>query len=150
MFRLKQVFLLILPYLNKMKKKLSATGFFILSLFIMYSCSGAKFGNGDSLTPSEFKKNLDHKNTVLIDVRSPEEYSVGHLANAVLINFQDTSFQSTVLSTVPMDAEVLLYCRSGRRSAAAKDLMKQMGYLKVTHLDGGIIAWQAENFPVVK
>ena len=121
---------------------------FVVFLLLANSCTSGS-GSG-SLDPVEFKNSLGKKNTVLIDVRTPEEFSEGFIAGAILIDFEDSSFVNTVVSTVPKDAEVLLYCHSGRRSGSAKTKLLQLGYLKVAHLEGGILAWMAENFPLTQ
>ena len=136
-----------MPYPDRMKKYFTVTGLLFAGMLFLCSCTNS---GGGSLSPSQFKSSMEKKNAVLVDVRTPEEFSAGHIANAVLINFQDPSFESTVQSTVPKDAEVLLYCRSGRRSADAKALLLKSGYTHVVHLDGGINAWMAGNFPVEK
>lgn len=131
-----------------MKKYFSFLSTLTLFLLLAGSCTSGS-GNG-SLNATEFRNSLGKKDAVLIDVRTPEEFSQGNIAGAILINFQDTSFLNIVVSTVPKDAEVLLYCRSGRRSAEARAQLMELGYLKVAHLDGGILAWMSENFPLTK
>ena len=121
---------------------------FVVFLLLASSCTSGS-GSG-SLTPTEFKNSLGKKNTVLIDVRTPEEFSEGYIAGAILVNFEDSSFVNTMISTVPKDADVLLYCRSGRRSGIAKTQLLKLGYQKVAHLEGGILAWMAENFPLTQ
>jgi rhodanese-related sulfurtransferase len=117
-------------------------GFFLFAA----SCSSGP-GNG-ALSPAEFKERMEKKDAVLIDVRTPEEFSQGYISGALLINYEDTAFQSTMLFTVPKDAEVLLYCRSGRRSAEAKTMLLESGYKNVVHLQGGIQAWMAAHLPL--
>jgi phage shock protein E len=56
--------------------------------------------------------------TIVIDVRTPAEYSEGHLDGAVNIDVQDANF-GTILSQLPTDGEYVVYCRSGNRSAKA-------------------------------
>jgi rhodanese-related sulfurtransferase len=121
---------------------------FVVFLLLASSCTSGS-GSG-SLNPTEFKNSLGKKNTVLIDVRTPEEFSEGYIAGAILINFEDSAFVNTMISTVPKDADVLLYCRSGRRSGIAKTQLLKLGYLKVAHLEGGILAWMAKNFPLAQ
>ena len=121
---------------------------FVVFLLLASSCTSGS-GSG-SLNPTEFKNSLGKKNTVLIDVRTPEEFSEGYIAGAILVNFEDSSFVNTMISTVPKDADVLLYCRSGRRSGIAKAQLLKLGYQKVAHLEGGILAWMAENFPLTQ
>ena len=121
---------------------------FVVFLLLASSCTSGS--GGGSLNPTEFKNSLGKKNTVLIDVRTPEEFSEGYIAGAILINVEDSSFVNIMISTVPKDADVLLYCHSGRRSGIAKTQLLKLGYLNVAHLEGGIVAWMAENFPLTQ
>lgn len=73
-------------------------------------------------------------NTVIVDVRTPEEYSAGHLEGAVNVDVQSPKFDDLIL-TQPLDIPVLVYCRSGSRSAQAKGRMDALGFTNVT--DGG-------------
>lgn len=68
--------------------------------------------------------------TVLIDVRTPEEFATGHLEGALNIDHQVIS-QRIGMAGVGKDDEVILYCRSGRRSALALETLKGMGYRKL-------------------
>ncbi|MDP5239294.1 rhodanese-like domain-containing protein [Uliginosibacterium sp. 31-16] len=68
--------------------------------------------------------------TVLIDVRTPEEFAAGHLEGALNIDHQVIS-QRIGMAGVSKDDEVILYCRSGRRSALALESLKGLGYKKL-------------------
>ena len=73
--------------------------------------------------------------TIVIDVRTPAEYSEGHLDGAVNIDVQDANF-GTILSQLPTDGEYVVYCRSGNRSAQAVEIMKASGFTNVTDAGG--------------
>ena len=73
--------------------------------------------------------------TIWIDVRSSEEFSQGHLPGAV--NIVHTEISSKIGSvTVDKNAEIKLYCRSGRRSGLAEAALKELGYSKVQNVGG--------------
>lgn len=74
------------------------------------------------------------KGRTLVDVRTPAEFSAGHLREAQNIDVQDASFDARI-SALPKDGSYLVYCRSGNRSAAAIARMKQLGFTDV--VDGG-------------
>lgn len=74
------------------------------------------------------------KGRTLVDVRTPAEFSAGHLLDAQNIDVQDASFE-TRISALPKDGSYLVYCRSGNRSAAAIARMEQLGFIDV--VDGG-------------
>jgi len=73
--------------------------------------------------------------TIWIDVRSSEEYSQGHLPGAINIIHTEISDK---IGTVTQDknAEIKLYCRSGRRSGLAEAALKELGYTKVQNMGG--------------
>ncbi|NSL56030.1 rhodanese-like domain-containing protein [Uliginosibacterium aquaticum] len=71
--------------------------------------------------------------TVLIDVRTPEEYAAGHLEGALNIDHQLIG-QRIGMAGVSKDDEVQLYCRSGRRSALAVQTLGSLGYRKLIDL----------------
>lgn len=71
--------------------------------------------------------------TIIIDVRTPEEFAQGHLAGAVNHNVEDGSLEAALAGLDPGD-EYIVYCRSGRRSAIATELMARAGFGAVTDL----------------
>ena len=76
---------------------------------------------------------------VLLDVRTAEEYAEGYIEGAVLI--PDTELRSRAEAELPdKDALILVYCRSGRRSALAAAVLAELGYTRVLDF-GGIIDW---------
>lgn len=87
--------------------------------------------------------------TVLIDVRSPGEFSSGHLEGA--LNLPLDQLQHTIGAAVPeRGTPVLLYCASGARSAFACGLLQQLGYTQVANGGGaGVLAMQLQR-PIVR
>ena len=81
---------------------------------------------------------------ILVDVRTPEEFREGRIPGAVNIPLQ--SLQSR-LAELPQDETIVLYCRSGNRSADAARILARAGYESVYDM-GGIIAWNAAGLPV--
>jgi rhodanese-related sulfurtransferase len=77
------------------------------------------------------------RSSVVIDVRTPEEFAAGHIAGARNINVEAPDFASKI-ADLDKGAAYLLYCRSGRRSAIAADEMVKAGFTKV--VDGGGMA----------
>ncbi len=82
------------------------------------------------------------KGGLLIDVRSPEEYSECHVKNALLI--PHTRFFSAEI-TAEKDASIYLYCKMGPRAEFAASVLKERGYTKVTNL-GGLDDMEALGF----
>jgi rhodanese-related sulfurtransferase len=86
---------------------------------------------------------------VILDVRTPGEYADGHIENSVLVDFQAPAFRDEV-ARLDKGKTYLVYCRTGNRSAGASDVMVGLGFTDVYNMTGGITAWQAAGFPVVK
>ncbi|MCB9293195.1 MAG: rhodanese-like domain-containing protein [Lewinellaceae bacterium] len=78
----------------------------------------------------------------LLDVRTPKEYQEGHIEGAVNINFYDDDFLQQLEKQLDKDKPVLLYCRSGRRSANAAKQMQELGFKEVYDLKGGFLQWE--------
>jgi phage shock protein E len=85
---------------------------------------------------------------VVIDVRTPEEFAAGHLSGAVNLNVEDGTLAAALPGLDP-SATYSVYCRSGRRSAAAAELMGQAGFTNVTDLGALDAAAAATGLAVV-
>ena len=96
--------------------------------------------------PAEYMAQLAGTPHFLLDVRTPEEFASGHLEGAANINVQELARR---LSEIPRDQPVVLYCRSGNRSAQAAQMLQAAGFTSVYDL-GGIIAWEQAGLPVVR
>ena len=83
----------------------------------------------------------------IIDVRTPSEYASGHVAGAVNLDYNGGVFAASLDSLVADDT-YLLICRSGGRSAGARDLMKNAGFTSVYNMIGGMNQWNADDYPV--
>ncbi|MDP3228430.1 MAG: rhodanese-like domain-containing protein [Acidovorax sp.] len=87
---------------------------------------------------------------VLIDVREADEYQAGHIPGAIHASRGVLEFK---LSSTPelsaRDLKVLLYCKTSGRAALAACAMRDMGYLHVESIAGGMDAWVAAGRPVV-
>lgn len=107
----------------------------------------------ENLTPEQVE--LEVRNgALLVDIREPEERGVNgaipentHAARGMLEFYADPTSPYHRQEFDP-DTRVILYCASGGRSALAADMLRQMGYSNVAHLDGGIKAWAEAGKPV--
>jgi rhodanese-related sulfurtransferase len=102
---------------------------------------------GATLNAAEFAASLDRPGVIVLDVRTPAEYAAGHLEGAVLADING-DFEAAVAG-LDRAAPYAVYCRSGSRSGAAIEAMKQLGFGDAWHLGGGIGAWQAAGEDVV-
>jgi rhodanese-related sulfurtransferase len=81
----------------------------------------------------------------VLDVRTPEEFGQGHVPGAVNIPYDQVAAR---LADVPKDKDVVLYCRSGRRTALAAEVLAANGYARLSHLDGDMNAWIEKARPI--
>ncbi len=126
---------------------------------IAVSCARifTKGGNGNAkalvayanMGVDEFQNYIADVNVQLLDVRTPEEFSEGHIAGAKLVDVNDSTFVEQAEAILDKLRPVAVYCRSGRRSARAASLLANKGY-NVTNLDGGVLAWQDAGKVLVK
>ena len=99
-------------------------------------------------------KNLDNKtwekaqkedqNSIILDVRTPEEYEEVRIPNSKLINVQDPQKFVEEIEKLDKSKSYYLYCRAGGRSEMACNIMEQMGFSDVANLEGGITDWHGE------
>lgn len=75
-------------------------------------------------------------NAILIDVRTPEEFNEGTIENAINIDFFDDNFKNEV-SKIDKDSEIIIFCKSGGRSAQANEILKSLGFNNVREIQGG-------------
>ncbi len=106
-------------------------------------------------TVSQAKESLTPQ-TLLIDVREPDEFARGHIPGAVfsprgMLEFEIHALverTATDPNVAPEDREIVLYCGTGGRSALATETLDRMGYRNVRSMDGGIVAWAAAQLPL--
>jgi molybdopterin/thiamine biosynthesis adenylyltransferase/rhodanese-related sulfurtransferase/molybdopterin converting factor small subunit len=99
------------------------------------------------IDPTEVKAKIDrHDPFVLIDVREPHEYQIGHIPYAKLIPLGELPKRVNELNSAD---EIVAHCKSGMRSAKAVEFLKQAGFRKVKNMKGGILAWSDKVDPTV-
>lgn len=86
---------------------------------------------------------LVEKGYTIIDVRTPEEYAEGHIQGALNINVKSEAFVTEIENLSKSDT-LLVYCRSGRRSLYAAQVMVSFGFQKIYDLEGGFLNWELE------
>ncbi|MGB8451788.1 MAG: rhodanese-like domain-containing protein [Anaerocolumna sp.] len=117
----------------------------LILIIITLSGCGTDKDSSDSgytkITAKEAKEMMDQDSTItILDVRTEEEYNTGHIEGAILI--PDTEISDKAEETLTdKSAAILVYCRSGRRSALAAADLVELGYSKVYDF-GGITDWE--------
>jgi rhodanese-related sulfurtransferase len=98
----------------------------------------------------EVKKKIDGgEKFVLVDVREESEFAKDHLPGA--IHLGKGIIERDIEARVPdLNAEIVLYCGGGFRSALAADNLQKMGYKNVISMDGGIRDWREKGFPLTR
>jgi rhodanese-related sulfurtransferase len=99
-------------------------------------------------TPADVKARLDRGETFeFIDVREDREYEADHAAGARHLG--RGILERDIEGLIPdQDAEIVLYCGGGFRSALAAESLQKMGYRRVVSMDGGIKAWRDAGYPL--
>ena len=123
----------------------------IFTLFISFlaiSCSGQ---NEQRLNIADFEAKFKATaNAVLLDVRTAGEYQTGYIAGTMLnIDYRSADFADKI-SKLDKQKTYFVYCRSGKRSASAIEIMKQQGFKHLYDLEGGIVAWEKAGKPIYK
>ena len=97
-----------------------------------------------NITAEEAKKIMDTESDyIILDVRTEEEFAQGHIPGAMLI--PDYAIREKAESALPdKDALILVYCRSGRRSKNAAQILAELGYSNIREF-GGIMSWPYET-----
>ena len=115
---------------------------FLTALCALVTCQAEenKFQSVDVATFSEIIKD---SNVILLDVRTLSEYQQGHIPAAILIDVTQSNFLQEAKQQLPKEKTIALYCRSGRRSKTAAQLLSKEHYT-VVELNTGFISWTGE------
>jgi len=101
------------------------------------------------ITPAELRERLEGESVPLIlDVRSPEEYAEGHIPGAINIPYDQVAANLDWLESF-RTAEIVVYCRTGRRAGVAENVMREAGFTQVADLEGHMTSWSEAELPVV-
>jgi rhodanese-related sulfurtransferase len=82
----------------------------------------------------------------ILDVREPSEWNEAHITGATLIPLGELASR---VNELPKDKEIVVVCRSGNRSAQARDLLLNDGFTQVTSMAGGLNQWKVAGYPTV-
>ncbi len=93
------------------------------------------------LNNEEYKAAVQGKNVQLVDVRTANEYKMGHIENAINIDFFNSANFLKSFGKLDKEKPVYLYCQSGNRSYKAAKLLLKMGFSKIFDLRGGYVRW---------
>ena len=108
------------------------------------ACGQQNFENTDVKGFAELAAN---PNAVIVDVRTAEEFNEGHIDGALNIDVKQEDFLKKAKAVLSTEKKIAVYCRSGRRSANAAEMLAAEGY-QCVNLQGGILAWKEAKMPV--
>lgn len=117
----------------------------LVILFTIISCQSQTSESIKTIEVKAFAKEIkSSKKLQLLDVRTPTEYTEGHIDNALNIDWQGSHFEHEV-QKLDKNKAVYVYCRSGKRSLKASEKLAELGFKKIYNLDGGFLQWTSEN-----
>ena len=110
---------------------------FLLLFIFLTGCS-----SDDSVVNYvQAKEKIINEGAILVDVRTSDEYDEGHIEGAVLLTLDDIDEESSANIIKSKSTPVIVYCKSGKRSAQALEILKKLGYEKVYDL-GAMSNWK--------
>lgn len=121
----------------------------LLRSFVMLACTlaAAPALADDAIAPRDLARALqDAAPPLVIDTRTPEEYAAGHVPGALLVPHDALDAHLARLDAA-RDRDIVLYCRSGRRSGLVEDQLRRLGFTRLRQLDGSWLAWDAAGLP---
>lgn len=116
-----------------------------LSACATTATEGTAFKNIDVATTQSTLKN---EKVVLLDVRTPQEFSQEHIPGALLMDFHGEHFDEELKKLDP-NATYVVYCATGNRSKKTSKKMQEQGFKQVSNVLGGFQAWQSQGLPTV-
>ena len=121
--------------------------FLLLAVMLLTACGQTEEKTQEAvyvnITAQEAREIMDtQEGYIILDVRTQEEYDQGHIPGAILI--PDTQIEARAEEMLTdKDQLILVYCRSGRRSKLASEMLVELGYTNIREF-GGIIDWPYE------
>ena len=102
-----------------------------------------------AITSAELVERLEGEDVpVILDVRSPEEYAEGHIPGAINVPYDQIAANLDSLESF-QTAEIVVYCRTGRRAGVAENVLREAGFTRVLDLEGHMTSWNEAELPVV-
>lgn len=117
-----------------------------LVTILFSSCNAQNITEIKVLQVDNYAERIADNKVTLVDVRTPDEYSAGHLINAVNINYLAPTFLE-YMQQFDKEKPIYIYCQSGNRSGKAAISLVENGFKNVIDLAGGYRAWSASNLP---
>jgi rhodanese-related sulfurtransferase len=119
----------------------------VLAVLTLIAAS-ASADDARTLTQAEVLKRIESKDaaTVIVDVRTPEEYAAGHVPGAVNLPYTHLPARASELAGAG-DKDIVLYCQTGVRAARAAERLREHGFSRLLRLEGDMKQWTAKALP---
>ncbi|RKE98186.1 rhodanese-like domain-containing protein [Ichthyenterobacterium magnum] len=127
-------------------KKITITLSLVFAMFIT-SCNETQETEVKVVSPEEMQTLLELEDVQLVDVRTAEEYKEGYIMHSQNIDFNSPTFEEDIIK-LDKTKPVILYCKSGGRSAKCSKKLKEAGFIKVYDLEGGITEWEFKGLEI--
>ena len=136
--------------INKNYLTVGIIGLVVLLVLGIYFLLGSSNNNSNdsqteksfqSISASDFKQKVDDGETIILDVRTAQEFASGKIGDAMNIDFYNPNFRSEI-DKLDKNAKYAIYCKSGNRSGQTLKIMNDLGFTNVVDLKGGITAYK--------
>jgi len=133
-------------FIDKVKPALFCLPLVLVAMLVLFvACSVQAPITSINLTPEQAYDLISQQQVTVLDVRTQEEYDSGRIPDALLIPVSELESRLDELNSSDY---ILAYCRSGYRSEEAASILVDNNFIHVYNLEGGILQWQAQGFPV--
>ena len=120
----------------------------VAGLFIFSACAQSQQteqSNVKNLSAVEFKAAIKSGEVQLVDIRTPNEYNMGHINGAIMVDFYSSDFKAN-LNKLDKNVPIYIYCRSGSRTSKTIGLLQSLGFKEIVNLHSGLIDWQRSGY----
>lgn len=126
-----------------------ASCLFIVIILLIQDLIDTATRKHKTVSPSEAVVIMNKDETVIVDVREPNEFAEGHIQGAINMPFSKIGERAAELDP-HKNAPIIVNCQSGTRSLAAGKKLTELGFTQVYELKGGLFAWKDQNLPMSK
>jgi rhodanese-related sulfurtransferase len=145
--------------LKKKKKVIESCVFILISMILMISTLSCDSSTKTTVEDANIisveeaynmmQDNQDNPDFMIIDVRTESEYILGHIENAVNIDYYAEDFKQTI-NQLDKNKTYIVYCGCGGRGGKTLNIMKELGFREVYNIKDGFLDWQFEKLPYVE
>ena len=120
-----------------------------LSVLVTACSSSTDTQSIDLVSPADAAQVIadDPAGLVILDIRTLDEFNEARLADAIMVDFYAVDFADQ-LDALDKKVAYVMYCRTGNRSSDAVKTMKDLGFVEVYEIDGGIVNWIDQGYPI--